>query len=133
MYVSGTYKTTEGRRRPEHQRRLLAHGNRVSCVTDSSADSPVLSAAETRAAESILAAYGADPSAGILIMEDLGPGSSLADSLLARDRGHAEADLVSYARAMATMHAWSVRRSREYAEIRARNTPAGDSRWVRIG
>ena len=71
--------------------------------------------------------YGADPSAGILIMEDLGPGSSLADSLLARDRGHAEADLVSYARAMATMHAWSVIRSREYAEIRARHTPAPDS------
>jgi hypothetical protein len=147
-------------------------------VTDSSADSPALSATETRAAESILATYwgasvtvvaaekiwdryhivrlhiagddrsvvlkrtraenfgdrsrgfdaelaaleflnsmenavaprlyGADPSAGILIVEDLGPGSSLADSLLARVRGHAEADLVSYARAMATMHAWSV-------------------------
>jgi aminoglycoside/choline kinase family phosphotransferase len=64
---------------------------------------------------------GADPSAGILIMEDLGPGSSLADSLLAGNGDRAEADLVSYARAMATMHAWSVGRSREYAEIRARH------------
>jgi aminoglycoside/choline kinase family phosphotransferase len=159
-------------------------------VTDSPLDSPALSAAETRSAESILAAYlgtsvvvrdaekiwdrshivrlrlvdddrtvvlkrsreenfggrtrgfdaelaalefldtmetavaprllGADPSAGILVMEDLGPGSSLADSLLARDRGRAEADLISYARAIGTMHAWSIGRSLEYAEIRAR-------------
>ena len=77
-----------------------------------------LNAMETPVAPRLL---GADPSAGILIMEDLGPGSSLADSLLARDRDRAEADLVSYARAMGTMHAWSAGRSREYAEIRARH------------
>ena len=65
--------------------------------------------------------FGADPSAGILIMEDLGPGPSLADSLLARDRDRAEADLVSYARAVGTMHAWGAGRSGEYAEIRARH------------
>ena len=172
-------------------------------MTDSPADSPVLSAAETRAAESILAAhwgarvtvraaekiwdrhhivrlhiadddrgvvlkrgreenfgdrargfdaelaaleflnameapvaprlFGADPAAGILIMEDLGPGSSLADSLLARDRDRAQADLVSYARAMGTMHAWSVSRSREYAEIRASRGQDGsamDPDWL---
>jgi hypothetical protein len=69
---------------------------------------------------------GADASAGILIMEDLGPGSSLADSLLARGRVRAEADLVSYARALAAMHAWSVGRSREYAEIRARVSGTAD-------
>ncbi len=70
---------------------------------------------------------GADPSAGILIMEDLGPGSSLADSLLARDRERAQADLVSYARAVGTMHAWSVSRSREYAAIRARHDRSDES------
>ncbi len=63
---------------------------------------------------------GADVGAGILIMEDLGPGSSLADSLLGSDRGRAEADLIGYARALAAMHAWSVGRSGEYGELRAR-------------
>jgi Ser/Thr protein kinase RdoA (MazF antagonist) len=69
---------------------------------------------------------GADAAAGILIMEDLGPGSSLADSLLGSDRSRAEADLVSYARAIAAMHAWSIGRSREYAELRARLAGAAD-------
>jgi Ser/Thr protein kinase RdoA (MazF antagonist) len=69
---------------------------------------------------------GADAAAGILIMEDLGPGSSLADSLLGSDRSRAEADLISYARAIAAMHAWSIGRSREYAELRARLAGAAD-------
>jgi aminoglycoside/choline kinase family phosphotransferase len=71
--------------------------------------------------------FGADHSTGILIMEDLGPGSSLVDSLLARDRDRAEADLLSYARAMGAVHAWSVRRSGEYAEIRSRHARAAGS------
>jgi hypothetical protein len=183
--------------------RPAARRNTVSSVTDSPADPPVLSTAETRAAESILAAcwgasvtvraaekiwdrqhvvrlhvadddrsvvlkrrqeenfgdggrgfdaelaaleflnametpvaprlFGAEPSAGILVMEDLGPGSSLADSLLAPDRDRAQADLVSYARAMGTMHAWSVSRSREYAEIRTRHGQSKspvDPHWI---
>jgi Ser/Thr protein kinase RdoA (MazF antagonist) len=64
---------------------------------------------------------GADASAGVLVMEDLGPGSSLADALLGTDRDRAQADLVSYARAVGTMHAWSAGRDDEYAEIRARH------------
>ena len=40
---------------------------------------------------------GADADAGILLMEDLGPGPSLADSLLTGDRSRMRADLVSYA------------------------------------
>jgi aminoglycoside/choline kinase family phosphotransferase len=63
---------------------------------------------------------GADPSAEILIMEDLGPGTSLADSLMAPDRSRAGADLISYARAIGAMHASSIGRSREYAQIRGR-------------
>jgi len=77
--------------------------------------------------------FGADPSAGILVMEDLGPGPSLADSLLARDRERAQANLVSYARAVGTMHAWSVSRSREYADTRARHGRSGspvDPDWI---
>jgi hypothetical protein len=62
--------------------------------------------------------FGADPGAGILVMEDLGPDASLAHSLLARDRGRAEADLDAYARALGSMHAWSSGRSDEFAGIR---------------
>jgi aminoglycoside/choline kinase family phosphotransferase len=63
---------------------------------------------------------GADPTVGILIMEDLGPSRSLADSLLADDGARAAADLVSYAQGMGRMHAWSMGRSGQYAEIRER-------------
>ena len=77
-----------------------------------------LNTMETAVAPRLL---GADAGAGILIMEDLGPGSSLAHSLLARDRGRAEADLVAYARALGTMHSWSSGRSREFAGLRARH------------
>jgi Ser/Thr protein kinase RdoA (MazF antagonist) len=48
---------------------------------------------------------GADSS--MLIMEDLGPASSLAHSLLAGNRARALADLVAYARVLGAMHAWS--------------------------
>jgi Phosphotransferase enzyme family len=51
---------------------------------------------------------GADAGAGILLMEDLGPGPSLADSLLTGDRSRVRADLVSYAEALGSMHAWSI-------------------------
>jgi Ser/Thr protein kinase RdoA (MazF antagonist) len=53
---------------------------------------------------------GADADAGILVIEDLGPGASLADSLLTGDRSRVRADLVSYAEALGAMHAWSMRR-----------------------
>jgi hypothetical protein len=75
-----------------------------------------LSPMETAVAPRLL---GTDASAGILIMEDLGPGSSLADSLMAGDCSRVGADLISYARAIAAMHAWSIGRSNEYGQIRA--------------
>jgi Ser/Thr protein kinase RdoA (MazF antagonist) len=53
---------------------------------------------------------GADADAGLLLMEDLGPGASLADSLLTGDRSRVRADLVSYGEALGAMHAWSMRR-----------------------
>ena len=56
---------------------------------------------------------GADADAGIMLMEDLGPGPSLADSLLTGDRARVRADLVSYAEALGSMHAWSMRRPRD--------------------
>jgi len=51
---------------------------------------------------------GADAEAGIMLMEDLGPGRSLADSLLTGDRSRVRADLVSYAEALGSVHAWSM-------------------------
>jgi hypothetical protein len=56
---------------------------------------------------------GADADVGILLTEDLGPGPSLADSLLTGDRSRVRADLVSYAEALGSMHAWSMSRPRD--------------------
>jgi Ser/Thr protein kinase RdoA (MazF antagonist) len=66
---------------------------------------------------------GADPDAGILLMEDLGPGASLADSLLTGGREQAQADLISYARALGSLHSWSMTRPDELARLRARYVP----------
>ena len=78
-----------------------------------------LNAEETAVAPRLIGA-----SADLLLMEDLGPGSSLAHGLLARDRGRAEADLVAYARALATMHAWSMGRAALFSAVRARRAPS---------
>ena len=66
---------------------------------------------------------GADPEAGILLMEDLGPGPSLADALLGEDRERARAGLVAYAEALGAMHAWSMRRPEELSGLHARYAP----------
>jgi Ser/Thr protein kinase RdoA (MazF antagonist) len=75
---------------------------------------------------------GADEAAGILLMEDLGPGPSLADSLLAGDRARAEADLTAYARALGSLHAWSMSRPGELADLRTRHAPGAALRpeWL---
>ena len=65
----------------------------------------------------------ADAEAGILLMEDLGPGASLADALLGGDRERAQASLVAYAEALGAMHAWSMGRPGELADLRARYAP----------
>jgi Ser/Thr protein kinase RdoA (MazF antagonist) len=66
---------------------------------------------------------GADPETGIMVMEDLGRGPSLADSLLAGRREPAEAGLIAYARALGRLHAWSRNRPAELAARRARHAP----------
>jgi len=66
---------------------------------------------------------GADPDAGLLLIEDLGVGTSLADSLLAGDRARAEADLVAYARALGALHGWSMGRPGVLADLLARHAP----------
>ena len=66
---------------------------------------------------------GADPEAGVMLMEDLGRGPSLADSLLAGTRDQAEADLVAYARALGRLHAWSMSRPDGLTRLRAEYAP----------
>jgi hypothetical protein len=71
---------------------------------------------------------GADAEVGILLMEDLGPGRSLADSVLtdsrlAGSREAAQADLIAYARMLGALHAWSRDRAAEFAALRARHAP----------
>jgi Ser/Thr protein kinase RdoA (MazF antagonist) len=66
---------------------------------------------------------GADTEAGIVVMEDLGPGPSLADSLLTGEPGRAQADLIAFARALGRLHAWSGSRGDELAALRARYAP----------
>jgi Ser/Thr protein kinase RdoA (MazF antagonist) len=75
---------------------------------------------------------GSDVTAGILIMEELPPGRSLAHTLLGGDRDGAMTDLISYATALGSLHAWSVGRADEFERARARYSPSADPRpwWV---
>lgn len=78
--------------------------------------------------------FGTDADAGILVMEDLGEGSSLADSLMAGSRDRVQADLVAYARALGSLHAWSMGHPGGLAELRAKLAPgaAPETRWLDV-
>jgi Ser/Thr protein kinase RdoA (MazF antagonist) len=75
---------------------------------------------------------GADSGAGILVMEDLGEGSSLADSLLAGGRARVQAELIAYALALGSLHAWSMSRAAELADLWSRHVPGAQLRtkWM---
>ena len=75
---------------------------------------------------------GADVTAGVLLMEELPAGRSLADSLLLGERSTATADLVAYATALGSVHAWSIGRTAGFDRARARYSPAAGSRpwWL---
>jgi Ser/Thr protein kinase RdoA (MazF antagonist) len=66
---------------------------------------------------------GADTEAGIVLIEDLGRGPSLADSMLTGQYDQAHADLIAYARALGSLHAWSRSRGAALAALRARYAP----------
>jgi len=102
-------------------------GGRVRGFAAELAALEFLNAEETAVAPRLIGASG-----DLLVMEDLGPGSSLAHSLLALDRDRAEADLVAYARALAAMHAWSVGRADSFAAVRARRAPSvpAEPEWL---
>lgn len=58
---------------------------------------------------------GADTRAGLLLMEDLGDGATMADSLMGAGRGRVQAELIAYARALGSLHAWSIGHASEAA------------------
>jgi hypothetical protein len=76
---------------------------------------------------------GGDPNGGLLLLEDLPAGGSLADALLVGDRARAGRDLVAYAQALARIHGWSIGRSGAFVELRDRYRPtrAEDCWWHR--
>lgn len=75
---------------------------------------------------------GADVKAGVLIMEDLPAGPSLADSLLLGDRAAATTGLVAYAASLGSVHAWSIGQTDGFERARERYSPAAGSRswWL---
>jgi Ser/Thr protein kinase RdoA (MazF antagonist) len=74
---------------------------------------------------------GADARRGLLLMEDLGEGATLADSLMAAGRDRVQAELIAYARALGSLHAWSMGHPGEAAGLLARHGQGDDAgpRW----
>jgi Ser/Thr protein kinase RdoA (MazF antagonist) len=70
---------------------------------------------------------GADTGTGLMLLEDLGPGATLAGSLLGTERERAQADLIAYAQALGSLHAWSMGGADELADLRARYAPGASA------
>src|SRR5690606_18753314 len=67
--------------------------------------------------------YGADADNGILSLEDIAPGGSLDEALMAGDRVRATRLLVEQMRALGRMHAASFERNARFDELRRRGGP----------
>lgn len=70
---------------------------------------------------------GGDRALGVLVLEDLGPGESLADRLLGADPAAARAGMRAYAATLGRLHAATAGRFAEYRALRAGLGP-GDGR-----
>jgi Ser/Thr protein kinase RdoA (MazF antagonist) len=122
-------RLAEGRSVVLKRRRSRDLGHRTRGFEVELATLEYLNAMPTPVAPRLLAG---DAEAGVLIVEDLGLRASLADSLLFGGRGQACGDLVAYARALGALHAWSLGRGGELAELRARRAPGAANRpgWL---
>ena len=69
--------------------------------------------------------YAADAAAGLLVMEDLGDGASLAEVLQGHDSPAAEAALVAFAGALGRLHGATAGRRADYGALRRRTAPPG--------
>lgn len=80
---------------------------------------------------------GGDRTAGLLVLEDLGPGQALADVLQGDDRGRTEEALLSYAASLGRMHALTAGRDAAWARLRSEMGGGGTPRepegvhWLR--
>ena len=75
---------------------------------------------------------GHDPDTLVLVMEDLPPGRSLADSLLLGTEEEVRAGLLAYGTSLGAVHAWTLGRSGEFNSLRRRYAPDSELRsfWV---
>jgi hypothetical protein len=64
--------------------------------------------------------YGGGRALGFILLEDLGPGDSLAELLKGSDATEARAGMLALAQALGTMHAATAGKVQEYAALRAR-------------
>jgi hypothetical protein len=61
--------------------------------------------------------YGGDRAAGLIVLEDLGEGESLADLVQGNDPARAEQALMAFAAAVGRMHAATIGRETEYRRL----------------
>jgi hypothetical protein len=75
---------------------------------------------------------GQDPDSLVIVMEDLPPGRSLADSLLLGTRAEVEVDLVAYASSLGATNCWTLSRAEEFNDARRRYAPDSELRswWL---
>jgi hypothetical protein len=95
----------------------LAEGSPAWLLTTEWASLEFLDALQGAAAPRISPRlYGGDLKAGVLVLEDLGGGQSLADALLGDDAAAALAAFTAFGRSLGRMHALTAGREAEYAE-----------------
>jgi hypothetical protein len=68
--------------------------------------------------------YGGDRAVGLIVLEDLGEGDSLADLLLGRDPRRAEQGLLAFAGTLGRMHAATIGHGEEFARLRQQLGPS---------
>lgn len=74
--------------------------------------------------------FGGDRAAGLVVLEDLGAGDTLANPLLGSDDAAAERALLALARTLGRLHAATIGRYDAFRALRAQLVPAGSATFV---